>query len=127
QLKPSDFGEASNAFGLKIDGNAKLANEIAYWFATQALNPSAGAEQKNLTPTQVVDALKASFAPGAADSYTLGIYKTVDGKRKDGHAITPYGIADTPDGKIQIAVYDNNYPGIARAITVDPGTNTWIY
>jgi hypothetical protein len=57
----------------------------------------------------------------------LGIYKTVDGKKSAGHAITPYGIVDKGDGQIEVTVYDNNFPGEARAVKVDTRAETWSY
>lgn len=122
----ADFG-AENANGLPIDGNEKLAREIAYWFATQALNPTVGAELKTLKPSEIVAKLRESFAPESPESYTLGIYKTVDGQKKEGHAITPYGLVDLADGKVEIAIYDNNFPGQARAVVVDTTKETWSY
>jgi hypothetical protein len=125
QLKAADFG-ADSTYSLKIDGNDKLANEIAYWFATQAIDPTASAEIKTLKPSEVVAKLRDSFA-GSGDSYTMGIYKTEDGRKKDGHAITPYAISDLGGGKVQIVLYDNNYPNVARALDVDTNTEIWTY
>jgi hypothetical protein len=119
---------SSKAIDAKIEGNDKLAREIAFWFATQNVNPTQASEDKTMKPGQIVDLLKESFKPGAAESYTIGIYKTVDGQRTAGHAITPYGIVEKGDGKFQIAVYDNNFPGQARAVEVDTnGDQKWTY
>jgi len=125
-LKASDFG-GDTANALKVDGNDKLAREIAYWYTTQGTSPTRNAELNTLKPSEVVDKLKESFQPGASETYTLGIYKTVDGKKKEGHAITPFGLVDAGNGKFEIAVYDNNFPGQTRAVTVDTGAQTWQY
>jgi len=124
--KSSDFGsELTNA--LTIDGNERLAREIAFWFATQALDPTVTAELKTLKPSEIVAKLKESFQPDSPESYTLGIYKTVDGKKKEGHAITPFGLVELPDGKVEIAIYDNNFPGQTRAVVVDTAAEKWTY
>ncbi|MFN8039997.1 MAG: hypothetical protein U0Q07_12375 [Acidimicrobiales bacterium] len=125
-LSASDFG-ASTTGGLQIDGNDKLSREIAYWFTTQVLAPLQTGREDVSPPSEVVAKLRASFQPGATESYTLGFFKTVGGQRKDGHAVTPYGLVDRPDGKVEIALYDNNYPGAARALVVDPAAETWSY
>lgn len=124
--KTSDFGaDLTNA--LKIDGNNALAQEIAYWFATQALEPTTSAELKTLKPSEVVARLRESFTSPDTESYTLGIYKTIEGQKKEGHAITPFGLVDRSDGKVEIAIYDNNFPGQTRAVVVDPAAETWSY
>lgn len=125
-LKASDFG-GDSTFALKVDGNDKLAREIAYWYSTQGIDPTRSAELATLKPSEVVDKLKDSFQPGAPESYTLGIFKTEGGRKKDGHAITPIGLVDAGNGKVEIAVYDNNFPGQTRAVTVDTAAQTWQY
>lgn len=44
-----------------------------------------------------------------------------------GHAITPFAIEDQGAGKVAILVYDNNFPGIVRAVQVDLEKETWTY
>ncbi len=126
QAKASDFG-ADATSALKIDGNERLSREIAYWFATQFLDPTAPAEVKDKKPSEVVAMLRDSFKPESTESYTLGIYKTIDGKKREGHAITPFGLVDGADGKVEIAIYDNNFPGQTRAVVVDTANEKWTY
>lgn len=127
QIKLSDLlPGVSDTFAAKIEGNDKLAREIAYWFATQAIQPAAP-ELNTLKPSEVVAKLRESFAPDAKDSFTLGIYKFEGGKKKEGHAITPYGLVDKGDNKVEIAVYDNNFPAQARAVVVDGAAEQWTY
>jgi len=47
--------------------------------------------------------------------------------RTGGHAITGYGVQDQGNGIFWIMVYDNNYPGEERHITVDTNAHTWEY
>ena len=128
QISPKDFG-ASSVDRLKIAGNEKLQREIAYWFTTQSTTPSAESERTDMTPVQVVDELAAQFdrqAAGAADfeTYSLGIYKP---GYEEGHAVTPYAVNELENGRVEILVYDNNYPLEQRAILVDRKKNTWQY
>jgi len=120
--KPADFG-GDVAFNIKLDSNDKLQREIAYWWATQAVEPVQSAEIKK-TPNEIVDLLKESFKEGSGETYTIGITKR-DGT--GGHAVTPWAIEDRGGGKFWILVYDNNWPGVNRAIEVDHEKNTWLY
>ncbi|MCW2958291.1 MAG: hypothetical protein JWP18_1094 [Solirubrobacterales bacterium] len=55
---------------------------------------------------------------------TLGIYQR-DGN--GGHAITPFAVEDQGNGQKKILVYDNNFPGIVRTVSVNTTRNTWRY
>ena len=122
QIDPALFG-ASGAFGLEIDGNEKLQREIAYWFVTQGVLPMAQAEDKTLTPTEVVAKIEAELKSGN-ESYTLGIYQP---GYTAGHATTPYAVVEKENDIVWILHYDNNYPGEERRIEVDKKANTWSY
>lgn len=124
QLDPNTFG-AATVPELQIVENEDLQREIAYWFTTQYTQPArAGIVAQ--TPSGVVNTLLTSFAagPSGSDQYAVGIYKR---DRSGGHAITPYAVEDRGDGVYWIMVYDNNYPGQARAVEVDTNNDTWNY
>jgi hypothetical protein len=124
KLNAADFG-ADTVPALQIAGNEPLQREIAYWWATQATQPArAGIVAQ--TPSGVVNTLLTSFAAGreGSDQYAVGIYKR---DRTGGHAITPYAVEERGNGIYWIMVYDNNYPGAARAIEVDTNADTWRY
>jgi hypothetical protein len=124
KANPADFG-AATAPALQIAGNEPLQREIAYWFSTQATQPARSGIVAQ-TPSGVVNTLLTSFAAGptGSDQYAVGIYKR---DRTGGHAITPYAVEDRGDGVYWIMIYDNNYPGAARAIEVNTKTDTWNY
>ena len=109
-----------NAVDLAFN-NPALQREIAYWWATQATAPTADRVIKG-APDEILARLK-DMAPGR-ETYTIGVYKP-DGS--DGHAMSPFALADQPDGRTAILVYDNNYPKEVRRVVVDSQANTWSY
>lgn len=120
--KPSDFG-GSTTPTLTIPGNAPLQQELAYAWAFQDLSSVNNAVIKG-TPVDIINKLKAVLQPNPTETYTVAIFKS-DGT--GGHAVTPYAIEDAGGGIDNILIYDNNYPGITRKITVDTNANTWEY
>lgn len=119
---PMDFG-GPNAAGLMLMGNTALQREVAYWFALQAVEPTSQSRIK-ATPSRVVEMLRASFAATATQSYTIAFFKPGP---KEGHAVTPTGVRDGANGRVDILVYDNNFPNEERAIEVDTRAETWRY
>ncbi len=117
QVSASDFG-ASVASELDINDEA-LQREIAYWWATQAVDPTVGNVIKG-TPMEILDVVQQMDVNG--ETYTIGIYSA-----DSGHAITPVGVEDKGDGLFAILVYDNNYPGETRELFVDSRDNSWTY
>ncbi|MBA3470934.1 MAG: hypothetical protein H0T53_14970 [Herpetosiphonaceae bacterium] len=124
KLSLTDYGVESTA-DFQIEGNELLQREIAYWFTTQATQPARqGIVQQ--TPSGVVNTLLNAFAagPDGSETYAVGFYKR---DMSGGHAVTPYAVEDRGDGIYWIMIYDNNYPGAARAIEVDTNNDTWLY
>jgi hypothetical protein len=127
KVRPSDFQPGATVpFKLKL--NQPVENYIAYYFVTQNFDevyePTNGLTQKG--PLAVVKKLIDSMNAGG-ETYTLGIYNVKKGQKVDGHAITPIAVEDA-GGAFRIHVYDNNYPGETRHITVDKaGKQTWKY
>ncbi|MDQ6607185.1 MAG: hypothetical protein M3Z06_11640 [Actinomycetota bacterium] len=120
-LSPASFG-APHTFNLPVQGNAKLQSLIAENFAYQDL-PAVTSHAVQGTPTQVVNALVRALK-AHRETYTLAILKA-DGT--GGHAITPIAVEDRGHGQASIIVYDNNFPGILRAVQVDTNADTWHY
>ena len=123
KAKAQEFG---NTPDLTLQGNEKLQHEIAYWFATQGVAPTATNEIKGKTPADILDILLSSINPNASidKTYTMGIYQP---EFKGGHAITPYAIEDLGDGEYTVMVYDNNHPKLERQVEIDRNANTWKY
>ena len=115
-LNPSDYG-AGTTYGLQF--TPAIESEIEANYAEQA-TAAAIAAAKAEQPSQVVAALTAALKSRSGPYYTLGIYSApVGAQGRDGHAITPLGISNLGNGRYQILVYDNNYPGVTRGIDVD--------
>ena len=116
--------EFGNPINLALQGNEKLQREIAYWFATQGVNPTNSNEIKGKTPVEILDLMTEGLKSTADPTYTMGIYQP---EFKGGHAITPYAIEDLGGGKVAVLVYDNNYPKLERRLEIDRNANTWQY
>jgi len=121
--------EQATAYGgetppaLKIDDNAPLARQLAYTWAFQTLD-KVQAGQVQGTPVDILGKLQEVLVPNPAETYTVAIFKA-DGT--GGHAVTPYAIEDRGDGTYSVLIYDNNWPGLTRQLTIDKNANTWTY
>lgn len=121
QLDVTDFG-APQTVALEIVGNTDLQSSIAEHWVYQDL-PGIQEQIVEGTPSEVVDTLAAALESGK-EAYTLGILMA-DGT--GGHAITPFAVEDKGDGKVALLAYDNNFPGVTRAVEVDVEADTWSY
>jgi hypothetical protein len=119
EVNPDAFGAAKITDLSPQD--EKLQHELAYWWATQTTSPEFESRIKG-TPNDVLKLLLNETASG--ELYTIGIFKQ-DGS--GGHAIAPYGVIDKGGGIYEVRVYDNNYPGERRSLTIDSNANTWKY
>lgn len=119
QIQASLFG-SPNLSELSLEGNPLLQREIAYWWATQVVDPTRSSEIFG-TPTEVLDKLIEGLKPGSTETYTLGVRQ----EGKGGHAVTPYAVEDQGGGIVHVLVYDNNHPNVERRLKVDRNKNTW--
>ena len=119
--KVDEFGKAPD---LTLQGNTKLQHEIAYWFATQGVAPTAPSEIKDKTPVDILNLLTEGLKSTNSPNYTMGIYQQ---GYKGGHAITPYAIEELGNDKVAVLVYDNNHPKLERRVEIDRNANTWQY
>lgn len=118
----SDYG-AKTAIRLPIQGNIALQSLLAENWTFQDL-PSVQARRIRGTPTAVPGKLIDALNHRGGESYTIAIFKR-DGT--GGHAVTPFAVEDKGSGKFAILIYDNNFPGVIRAIRVDTKVDTWRY
>jgi hypothetical protein len=108
---------------LTIDDNQLLQRRIAYDWAMQLLS-SVRSQVVSGTPNEILQTLTGAMRPDPPESYTIAIFKR-DGT--GGHAVTPFAIEDLGGGKSNVLIYDNNWPGVVRAISFDTAANTWRY
>ena len=59
--------------------------------------------------------------------YTLEVWMQENGKYTRGHSIVPIAIEDMGANIYRIHVYDNNYPGQTKYVTVNAKTEAWRY
>jgi hypothetical protein len=121
ELPVTRYG-AKRTFALPVQGNVNLQSLIAENFAYQSL-PAVTDRMVEGSPTKVLRALTAALK-ARTEQYTLGIFKA-DGT--GGHAITPFAVEDKGAGRAKILVYDNNFPGVVRAVDVNTRRDTWRY
>ncbi len=127
KVSPSQFQAAADTpFQLKLD--PVIENYIAYFWATQTLEEIRNQRTKARTdgPLSVVKTLVDSIKSGR-DLQTLIFWKSDKGKLSAGHVVSPFAVEDA-GAFFRIHIYDNNYPGQTRFITVDKdGRQTWKY
>lgn len=126
-VDPVSLG-AIDARSLKLDGNAALQRELAYWHSTQLVGAVAGDKTKALMPNAVMPVLAEALKPDAKERYRIGIVKKTGGKVTGGHALTPisYHRGDRA-GLYLVRVYDSNLPDTERVLTIDTKANRWEY
>jgi hypothetical protein len=121
-LAPSDYG-ADKTFDLNVRKSQSLQSLIAAGWVYQFL-PTVTNNELVGTPNQILNSLIDVLKKGddGASLYTIKIFNN-----QGGHAVTPYAVEDKGGGKFAVLIYDNNYPGITRAIQFDSNENTWTY
>jgi hypothetical protein len=90
---------------------------ITRLFGTQIFN----ARPTVKGPTAVLQTLIRDL-PGGTVPYILGV-----GSDQGGHAVTPFAVLDRGEGIYDVAVYDNNFPMRARAVTINTSDDTFSY
>ena len=123
--QPSQYG-ADRTFDIDPTVNLDVYPSIARFWSMQATEPTSVAHQQQLTPTEVVEQLERTLSgPRTPEStFTIAFFQEDMG---GGHAVTPYAIEDRGDGVKWILIYDNNHPGVPRAIEVDTSADAWSY
>ncbi|HST24600.1 MAG TPA: hypothetical protein VLJ76_01285 [Gaiellaceae bacterium] len=119
---PKTYG-AKKVFSLPIRNNLGLQELLAENWVFQDL-PSIANRRVVGTPNVVLQKLMSTLNDSNGELYTVAIFKR-DGT--GGHAVTPFAVEDRGGGKFAILIYDNNFPGVIRAIKVNAKANTWSY
>jgi hypothetical protein len=120
ELQPVRYGGRSTP-ALRLRGNAPLQRTLAQLNAMQEL-PAVRRRAVAGTPNQILDRLIASMRPGGSP-VVIGLFRPAGG----GHAVTPYAVEDRGDDRFAVLVYDNNFPGVTRAISFDRRADAWAF
>jgi hypothetical protein len=123
---PEQWQSVETTFDLKFDEG--LANYIAHYHILQGLREVSTFRSQTFKfpPTKIVKLLIESFQTGK-EYYTLGVGMRENGKYTRGHSILPFAVEDAGSGVYRVHVYDNNFPGETKYVTVDGKTETWRY
>jgi hypothetical protein len=130
-ISPSDYG-ADSTIDLDVANNPQLQSLIAAGWVYQFL-PRVTSQELSGPPNAILQALvdglnqdsdsnRSDAYPNGGPLYTIKIFNA-----EGGHAITPYAVEKKDNGQYAVLVYDNNYPGITRAVNFDTNENTWSY
>ena len=117
---------AVNLFDLKKD--QVTSNYISFYHTLQTLKEVYEFRERSFSkkPSEIMQII----ADGMEDEkelYTLGIGMRIDGKYTRGHSIVPIAIEDMGGDVFRIHVYDNNYPGQTKYVTLNTRSETWRY
>lgn len=125
--KPADFQRgAVNLFDLQK--NQITSNYVSFYqtltFLKETYTFRAPTFQKK--PSEIL-AMIGEAMETKKDYYTLEVWMLENGKYTRGHAVVPMAIEDMGDDVYRIHVYDNNYPGQTKYVTINAKTQTWRY
>jgi hypothetical protein len=126
---PADYQKGKEAVGDLVFPSPLIENYIAYFHVTQLFDGVYDYRKVyyDKGPVAVVKELADSMNDPAATTYTISVQQYVNGKFKGGHTMTPIAVEDMGD-YYRIHIYDNNYPGETRYLTVQKGgRQTWRY
>lgn len=78
-------------------------------------------------PSELMEMIADSFET-KKELYTLEVWMKENGKLTRGHSILPIAVEEMEtDGIFRIHVYDNNFPGQTKYVTINTNTETWRY
>jgi hypothetical protein len=124
---PADFQRgAKNLFDLKK--NQTTSNYVSYYQTLTFLKETyifRGPTFKK-KPTEIMQMIAAAMK-SKKEYYTLEVWMLQDGKYTRGHSVLPIAIEDMGADQYRIHVYDNNYPGQTKYVTIDAKKETWRY
>ncbi len=122
QLPANQVGASGLGINAFNTMGTRATQTITRLFGVQYLDPDLLPTAKaGQSPTQLVQTLIETLPSG-----TVPFILTVFGEI-GGHGITPYAVLDRGNGLYDIAVYDNNFPFRALAVTVDTNTDSFVY
>ncbi len=126
---PADFQSGAKST-YNLGRNQLLENYIAYYWITQTLEEikKQTAKTAESGPVNISKTLFSAIK-NQTDTFLISFFKydKKTNRKSDGHAVAPFKVEETAD-KYLIYVYDNNYPGETRIISVKKtGNQEWEY
>lgn len=122
QLPANQVGASGLGINAVNQMGTPAIQTITRLFGAQYLDPNVLPDAiAGQSPTQIVRTLMQTLPSG-----TVPYIFTMMGE-VGGHGITPYAVLDRGNGLYDIAVYDNNFPLRALAVTVDTNTDSFVY
>ena len=125
--RPADFQRgAVNLFDL--EKNQVTSNYVSYYQTLTFLKETYIFRTPTFKkkPSEILQMIADQMA-AKKDYYTLEVWMIENGKYTRGHSILPIAIEDMGDDIYRIDVYDNNYPGQTKYVTVNTKAETWRY
>jgi len=123
QLPANQVGASGLGVNVANPMRQPAVQTITRLYGTQYFNDNVGDFFASAPPsaTETVNTLIRDLKGGTVP------YNLVVAGPGGGHAITPFAVLDRGEGIYDIAVYDNNFPMRARAVTVDTNDDTFTY
>jgi len=117
------FNSAAEPSTVTLENKGDITHGLMRTFATQFLKEVVADTEKWTAASlkEKVAALEASFAKSEI-SYTLGVFSS-----SGGHAVLPYALEWVNKDVVKIKLYDSNWPGQDRYVTVDLKADTWTF
>jgi hypothetical protein len=117
------FTAAAEPSTVTLENKGDITHGLMRSFATQFLKEVVADTGKWAAASlkEKVAALEASFTKREI-SYTLGVYSS-----HGGHAILPYALEWVNKDVVKIKIYDSNWPGADRYVTVDLKADKWTF
>ena len=117
------FNSAAEPSTVTLENKGDITHGLMRTFATQFLKEVVADTEKWTAASlkEKVAALEASFAKSEI-SYTLGVFSS-----SGGHAVLPYALEWVNKDVVKIKLYDSNWPGQDRYVTVDLKADNWTF
>ena len=117
------FNAAAKPSTVTLENKGDITHGLMRTFATQFLKEVVSDTEKWTAASlkEKVAALEASFAKSEI-SYTLGVFSA-----SGGHAVLPYALEWVNKDVVKIKLYDSNWPGQDRYVTVDLKADKWTF
>jgi hypothetical protein len=117
------FRTSATPMAAELSGSGDVIQGIIRGFATQFIPEARGESRawRKKSTADVVAQLVTSLKSGAPN-YVLGVYGELGG-----HAVLPYAVEFSDSANARIQVYDSNWPGRNRFVSVNVETGEWTF